>query len=133
MMRLFQSALYARTEASFLQCKEDIFNDAIGELYPQRLKHLRESYFKTTQRIISWALYVRYTEQLPTHENNTNNYVETSFWETKDNQFDRIKCFNLPDLLSVLMDHSSSYKTKLTDIGNNRVSYYKYSKSKYAG
>ena len=31
------------------------------------------------------------------------------------------------------MDQSSSYKTKLTDIGNNRLSHYKYNKSKYAG
>ena len=113
MMGVFQSALYARTEESFLQCKEDIFEDATGKKYPQWEEHLKKNYFQNTQRIRSWALYVRYTEKMATHNNNTNNYVETSFRETKDNQFDRIKCFNLPELLSVLMDHSTSYKTKL--------------------
>ena len=133
MMRLFQSALNARTEESFKEHKEDMFKDTTYKKYPQWEKHLKENYFQDAQRVRSWALYIRYTERMTTHNSNTNNYVESSFRETKDNKFDRVKCFNLPELLSILMDHSASYKTKLADIGNNRVSNYRYNKSRYVG
>ena len=68
---------------------------------------------------------------MPTHNDNTNNYVESSFRETKDNQFERTKCFNLPDLLRTLLDHSEAYKIKLTDLGNKRTANYTYNKSRY--
>ena len=43
----------------------------------------------------------------------------------KENVFNRTKCFNLPDLLSFLLSEDSNYyKTKLIDVGNNRLNHY---------
>ena len=123
--------MYARTENKFKEDKESLFGDGTSLKYPNWKKHLEESYFNSQLRIRAWAHYIRIEEKLPTHNDNTNNYVESSFRETKDNQFERTKCFNLPDLLRTLMDHSESYKTKLADLGNNRTANYKNNKSKH--
>jgi hypothetical protein len=133
LLKLLQSAIYARTFRHFLRCKQNIEEDPIALQYPQFLNHVYKPYFKDEDRIEAWAHYFRHERNLQTHGNDTNNYVETSFRETKDNQFNRTKCFNVPDLLSVLLDHSDSYKTKLTDLGNNRTAHYRYNKSKYIG
>lgn len=130
-MSLFQSALFERTQKKFVHCKKAIDTDATGIQYPQWLKHLDDCYFQNTQRIRAWGFYVRYTANMPTQDNYTNNYVETSFRETKDNQFDITKCFNLPDLLSKLLSESAIYKTKLAELGHNRTAHYKYNKSKF--
>ena len=50
---------------------------------------------------------------------------------TKENQFGRIKTFNLVELLQVICDDSAIYVTKLIDIGNGRDSALKEAKSKY--
>ena len=97
LLKLFQSTLYARTEEQFNEARIILFEDSIGLKYPKWWKHLDNSYFNSPQRIKAWAHYVRHEENLPTHNDNTNNYVESSFRETKDNQFERTKCFNLPD------------------------------------
>ena len=123
--------MYARTETQFKENKQSLFEDDLSEKYPNWKKHLEDSYFKSQLKIRAWAHYIRHEEKMPTHNDNTNNYVESSFRETKDNQFERTKCFNLPDLLRTLMDHSESYKTKLADLGNNRIANYKYNKSKH--
>ena len=123
--------MYARTENKFKEDKESLFGDGTSLKYPNWKKHLEESYFNSQLRIRAWAHYIRIEEKLSTHNDNTNNYVESSFRETKDNQFERTKCFNLPDLLRTLMDHSESYKTKLADLGNNRTANYKNNKSKH--
>ena len=40
----------------------------------------------------------------------------------KDNILNRLKCYNVPDLVSFLLaEDSNYYKTKLIDIGNNRL------------
>ena len=97
LLKLFQSTLYARTEEQFNEARLIIFEDSIGLKYPKWRKHIDNLYFNSPQIIKAWAHYVRHEENLPTHNDNTNNYVESSFRETKDNQFERTKCFNLPD------------------------------------
>ena len=52
---------------------------------------------------------------------------------TKENQFGRVRTFNLPELLQVICDDSSVYVTKLIDIGNGRDTVLKQAKSKYLG
>ena len=123
--------MYARTESQFIEEKLNLFDDAFTLKYINLKKHLNESYFNSQQRIRAWAHYIRIEEKLPTHNDNTNNYVESSFRETKDNQFDRTKCFNLPDLLSTLLDHSEYYKMKLADLGNKRTANYKNNNMKH--
>ena len=39
---------------------------------------------------------------------------------TKENQFGRVRTFNLAELLQVICDDSAFYVTKLVDIGNGR-------------
>ena len=68
---------------------------------------------------------------LPTHNTNTNNYVEISFRETKDHQFNRQKTFNLPELLSIVMDQSENYLQKLIDMGCSRTDQLRYNHSRY--
>ena len=122
-----------RYQKQFIEEKQNLFGDALTLKYPNWEKHLKKTYFNSQQRIRAWAHYIRLEEKLPTHNDNTNNYVESSFRETKDNQFDRTKCFNLPELLSTLLDHSEYYKMKLADLGNKRTANYKNNnmKSKY--
>ena len=50
----------------------------------------------------------------------TTNYVEISFRITKENQFNRVKAYNLPDYLDIVLDDSVYYVQRCIDIGNNR-------------
>ena len=50
---------------------------------------------------------------------------------TKEKQFNRIRTFNLVELLQVLCDDSALYVTKLVEIGIGRDSALKQAKSKY--
>ena len=52
---------------------------------------------------------------------------------TKEQQFGRVRTFNLPELLSVICDDSKIFQKKLIDIGHNRDTAQKQSKSKYLG
>ena len=52
---------------------------------------------------------------------------------TKENQFGRVRTFNLAELLQVICDDSAIYVTKLVDIGNGRDTVIKQAKSKYLG
>lgn len=61
----------------------------------------------------------RILNKLPTSNNNTNNYVECSFRYTKEDQMNRHKAYNLPDLLTILLDDSEFYANKCVDAGNN--------------
>ena len=60
---------------------------------------------------------------------NTTNYVKISFRITKDNQFNRIKAYNLPDFLDIVLDDSVYYVQRC--IGNNRVSQIRNHNSRY--
>ena len=46
-------------------------------------------------RSSEWSLKERIERKLPTHNQNTTNYVEYSFRMTKDIQFSRLKAYNL--------------------------------------
>ena len=59
------------------------------------------------------------TSKLLASNNKTINLVECSFRYTKEDQFNRHKAYNLPDLLSILLDRSQFYADKCVDAGNN--------------
>ena len=68
-------------------------------------------------------MHVRNDLKLPTNNNQTNNLCESSFRVLKDILFQRIRCFNLPDLTEMLLtDDHSYFKSKLIDVGNGRFS-----------
>ena len=100
-------------------------DDEISKLYPQFVEHIAKLYGK---RIETWALFYRLENNLPTRGSNTNNYCEASMKLTKEKQFNRIRTFNLVELLQVLCDDSALYVTKLVEIGNGRDSALKQAK-----
>ena len=59
------------------------------------------------------------------------NYAEMSFRLTKENQFNRVKAYNLPDLLDIILDDSVDFINRCIDVGNNRTSQFQYQKSRY--
>ena len=78
-----------------------------------------------------WAISVRIRKKLCTHNVDTTNYVEVSFRITKDNQFNRVKAYNLADLLDIVLDNSIYYVQRCIDIGNNRISQLRHQRSRY--
>ena len=78
-----------------------------------------------------WAISERIEKKLCTHNVNTTNYVEISFRITKDNQFNRVKAYNLPDLLDIVLDDSIYYVQGCIAIGNNRISQLQNQRSPY--
>ena len=61
-----------------------------------------------------WAIKGRYEKKLPTHNQNTTNYVEYSFRMMKDVQFNRLKAYNLTDLVDICLDKSTLYSRFIT-------------------
>ena len=83
-------------------------------------------------RVSVWATYIRLEKKSPTHGINTAADSENSFGITKDEIFEREKCFNFPDMLNLLLDENSRHWTrKAIQIGNNRFSRFKGNKSRY--
>ena len=130
LLKLFKNMIYARTRTDFEKCENILKSDDVSNIYPQFLAHIHKLYL---HRVETWALYSRVERQLPTRGSNTNNYCEASMKTTKENQFGRVRTFNLPELLQVICDDSSVYVTKLIDIGNGRDTVLKQTKSKYLG
>ena len=130
LLRLFQSVVYSKTSDEFDAAREDMENDEIFALYENYHDHLSTSYFG---RIETWAIYIRLQENYPTHNTQTNNYIESSFRVTKDLLFNRTKCYNVPDLVqNLLQEESGYYANKLIDFGNGIFSK-NVTKSKYSG
>ena len=127
---LFKNTMYAESESEFKASQSRLEDNEVAAIYPNYLLHLRKSYGK---RVEAWATYIRNERGLPTRGSNTNNYCEASMRTTKEVQFGRVRTFNLPELLQVICDDSSYYKNKLINIGNNRDTVLKQSKSKYIG
>ena len=68
-------------------------------------------------------MHVRHDLKLPTNNNQTNNLCESSFRILKDILFQRIRCFNLPDLTEMLLtDDHPYFESELIDVGNRRFS-----------
>ena len=128
LFNLFKNLLYAKTDSEYVDAKNNLFGDPTVDKYPQFVKHLNEDILP---RKDEWAMCVRSQRKLYTHNVNTTNYVEISFRITKDNQFNRVKAYNLPDLLEIVLDDSAYYVQRCIDIGNNRVSQIKNQRSRY--
>ena len=129
LLRIFKDMMYAETGEDFEeQFLNDFLDHPLIEQYSHYLEYLESQYFN---RIEAWALFYRKENMLPTHNTNTNNYVEISFRETKDHQFNRQKAFNLPELLSIVMDQSENYVQKLIDMGCSRTDQLRYNHSRY--
>ena len=125
LIRSFKVLVYAETKDDFDEKKIEI---ELEDKYPSWLHHLQVAYFDREE---AWAMFYRKEQNLPTHNTHTNNYVETSFLDTKEHQFHRQKCYNTPELLSIMMDKSEPYKQKLIELGCNRTTVLRYNNSRY--
>ena len=128
LLKQFRALLYADTSDAYEKVKSTLLNDKICMRYPNFILHLKKAYLNRKE---VWAISVRKECKLPTHSNNTSNFIEASFRLTKDGQFNRTKAYNLPDLLDILLDNSVYYKKRLLDIGNGRFGAFRNTKSRY--
>ena len=118
LLSLFRAVLYADTVDSRAKKLEEMYADSTMLKYPLYQKHLEDNTFP---KMGAWSLATRVLDKLPTSNNNTNNLVECSFRYTKDIQFNRLRAFNLVDLLSLVLDKSQFYSNKCLDAANNRI------------
>jgi len=125
---LFRSLVYSRTEEEYDNSLTVLKKDKVVDKYSNFLKHVESDYLT---RKAEWALSERISKSLETHGTNTNNYVETSFRLTKENQFHRVRAYNLPDLLDTVLDDSHYYVQRCIDVGNMRLEKLVNQKSKY--
>ena len=114
----FRKVLYAETESELSEKLEELYANATALKYPQFQKHMTRD---TLPKLKAWSIARRNVEKLPTNNHNTNNLVESSFRYAKEIQFNRLKAFNLPDMLSLILDKSEFYSNKCVDAGNNRI------------
>ena len=121
--------VYSQNSAEFEKAKTIFFTDKTSQANPQFSDYIKKSYMG---RVEVWATHVRRERKIPTHGMNTAAYSENSFGITKDEIFQREKCFNFPDMLRLLLEENSRHWTqKCVQIANNRFIRFKQNKSKY--
>ena len=118
LLKLFRNVVYAESEPKLDDCLKILYADPIFQKYPLFKLHLERD---TLPKKDAWSLAHRISAKLPTSNNNTNNLVETSFRYTKEEQFNRHKAYNLPDMLTLLLDQSEFYANKCVDAANNVI------------
>ena len=118
LIALFRQVVYAETEEELMIKLENMQADSVYQMYPQFQEHMMKD---TLPKIKSWSISRRVADNLPTSNQNTNNLVESSFKYTKDIQFNRLRAFNLVDMLSLVLDKSEFYAHKCVDAGNNVI------------
>ncbi|KAG1662103.1 hypothetical protein GQR58_021112 [Nymphon striatum] len=90
-------------------------NEIAGR-YPNYLIHCE----KLHERRHAWA--VCYRNDLPVRGNNTNNYAEAAMRILKDQIFERVRAYNVVQLLDFLVTRMNAYnERRLTDLSNGRV------------
>ena len=89
LLGIFRKLLYSKTKESF---EKEIIDHELTKKYPNFLSHLERQYL---DRLDNWALYYHYSEDLPTRNVQTSNYVEASFRVRKDIQFHRTKAYKV--------------------------------------
>ena len=105
---------------------DEMKRDEVYDKYKNFKAHVQN---KILPRYNEWPMKDRYEKQLPTHNSN---YVEYSFRMTKDIQFNRLKAYNLTDLVDICMDDSKLYSRRCIDVSHNRNYHlFTYQKSRY--
>ncbi|KAK8385132.1 hypothetical protein O3P69_012136 [Scylla paramamosain] len=88
----------------------------IASLYPNYLAHCKKLY----DRRQAWA--VCYRHDLLVRGNNTNNYAEAAMRILKDQIFERVRAYNIAQLLDFLVTRLPSYyERRLIDLANGRM------------
>ena len=117
LFNLFKKVLYAETTEEYNRSVGEMKRNKVYKKYKNFKAHVEN---KILPRHNEWSMKDRYEKQLPTHNQNTSNYVEYSFRMTKDIQFNRLKAYNLADLVDICMDDSKLYSRRCVDVSHNR-------------
>ena len=117
LMNLVKRVVYAENTEDFAKRVEDMKESETYRKYGNFKIHVEQDILP---RHREWSLRERYEKKLPTHNQNTTNYVEYSFRMTKDVQFSRVKAYNLTDLVDICLDDSRLYTRRCVDVGHNR-------------
>ena len=118
LMELFQEMVYADSYEKYEDAKTDLLKDEISLRNKNFLSYVIKYYCSRPE---TWSYATRYEEKLPTHGNNTSNFIESSFNVLKNKVFNRNKAFNLVELWDILQTNSEVYKQKCINIGNGRM------------
>ena len=70
---MFKAVVYASTSDQYAEARQNLYDDETIKKYPGYIHHLEVQYFA---RYEDWAMCVRNEEKLPTHNCNSNNYIE---------------------------------------------------------
>ena len=115
---MFRNVLYSETEWELSGRLEELYADVTVNKYSKFHHHLMKHTFP---KIEAWSIQRRISEKLPTSSYNTNNLVESSFKYVKDIMFNRLRVFNLTEMLSLVLDRSEWYINKVIDAANDRI------------
>ena len=124
----FKAVVYAPNDEEYEKAENDVLNHSSVTKYPLVVAHMKNDILPRKEE---WSLSTRFERNYATHNVNTTSYAEVSFRITKENRFNRIKAYNLADLLTMVLDDSEHYVQRCIDIGNNRLSELKNQKSRY--
>ena len=128
LFNMFKMVVYASNEADYCDKKTHLLENSKIQKYPKLRNHLITDILPRKQK---WALTTRIENKLSAHNVNTTNFDDISFRIAKENQFNRIKAYNLADLLDIILDDSIYYGQRCINIGNNCVSEFRNQKSRY--
>ena len=117
LFNLVKRAVYARSNEEFDEAIETMEENDIYEKYENFKNHFETNILPRQKE---WAIKERINKKLPTHGQNTTNYVEYSFRVTKDIQFSRLKAYNLVDLVDICLDDSKLNSRRCVDVSHNR-------------
>ena len=102
MLVLLRNVVYAETTQKRKECENILLSDETVLKHKQFIDHVTKDLLP---RVEEWAISERLEKELPTHGNNTTNYVESSFALTKNIVFNLTKGINICDTLDVLLDN----------------------------
>ena len=128
LMKLFQALVYADTSEKYEDAKDDLLEDDLCLRNMNFMTYILQNY---CNRPHAWSYATRKEKKLPTHGNNTSNFIESSFNVMKSKVFRRHKAFNLVELWDILQSSSEVYKQKCINIGNGRMGDLRYKENKY--
>lgn len=111
LFNLFKPILYAETTEDYNKCVAIMRTNAVFIKYENFEAHVETNILPRNKE---WAIKGRYEKKLPTHNQNTTNYVDYSFRMMKDVQFNRLKAYNLTDLVDICLDKSTLYSRFIT-------------------
>ena len=118
LLRLFRKVLYSDTDQKFEEAKNEMFESEVYQKYPNFKDHVENDLLPRSNE---WSLLHRVKEQLPTNAVNTSNHVESSYRVTKDLKFNRIRAYNLVEMVQIECDDSNHYAKRCIDMANNTL------------